>query len=472
MGGNVAGGIPGYAAVSKFGGAQAPAIANTMNDLNAAGITARTPQMYGKEGGLFKVAPLTRNAVGDQAQDAMSQYGTYMEGIAPAADVNAAPNVVGSRVQAAGQTYLKNMNTETSANKVNLRNFVPGDTPVDADNLYNHLGLTRNADGNLAIAPGNPYEDANVPAYIQGMRDRILKNNPAGDLTWRDVDAMRKGVGQQSLTTQMQGDASSAQFDQAYSVLSQDMKAAAAAKGPEAEAALAQYNAEYTAKKAFVNDQLQKLAALKQNGQPVDPQEVYKRLMAQPGKNNDLQRLVDNGVLSQADIDLMAKQQIRDMGLKPTPNGLVWSPSQFATKYAALQKTNPEGAKFLFGGNAEQYDQVARISQNLASTEKMAAANANKSGIRFFTGPLAEAGAYMGAAHLAGLGGPATLAAVPVGLGIDKALSRLYTSPAFLNYVTKPVLSPQKFVTGLNSLSRMNPELAPDLKTLSSSIRE
>lgn len=475
--GGLLGSLGGGVSASKVAASTAPGVAR----LADAGITSLTPDLLDKFANtslanaatLKGYLPFSQAPINAASANAVGQYSTAMGSLADQIGPAVSPTAIGTQVQGSISNWLNDFKNQAAQKYSTAEASVPTGTTITPTNTLDQLGLQAGSKGKLVMQPTTAVQQTMVPPQLADLRDAFLSDGTA-NLSYTDLKALRSDVGNRLTNAAIISDPSQGALKQLYGSLSDDLRTAVAKGGQPALDAFDNANKFYA---DGLNTIQTRIGNLAKDG--VTPEAVYSQLTTPLAKGaTRLTDLYNSGVITDSDLGLIARQQISKLG--QTADG-AWSPTQFFNNYSKMQANAPETGKLLFSqglspDTAAQFDNLASIAGKLQNTEtaagQMNAGAAQKSGLRFLLSKVGDSVPGLvvgGAASKAGAvaGGAAGVA----GLGASYALGRLFTSQPFLRFLSKPVTNDQAFAAGLNSLSKMNPDISGDLNTISSQIQ-
>ena len=316
--------------------------------------------------------------------------------------------------------------------------FVPKNTPVGAANYATTLATVRNA---MPNAPATA--ETLQPALTKNLLDSLIKDTQAKSLTWQDMKAIRTRIGEKLAEPQIVGDTSYTDLKRIYGALSDDLGAAVAARGPQAQAAFDRATALTRDGHGFIENVLSRVM----KGDQIAPERAAANALSGAGGGGTMLGEIRREMPQAA--DELAAFKLRDMGLAnagvQNAEGARFSPGTFVTDKAKL---SPEAFNALFlndpriGALATVGDSMKQTARflNTSNTETMQAMRHALAGLSP-VGALAggAAGGWPGAAA-----GWAMGAALPWATGYGAA--RATTSPALTALMAAPAagsLSPE-----------------------------
>ncbi|MFT3818288.1 MAG: hypothetical protein QM750_11750 [Rubrivivax sp.] len=351
----------------------------------------------------------------------------------------------GQQIQAGIQAFKEGFKGRQAGLYDQLDAFIPGQTPTAA--AQTEAALARlNADIPGAPALSRFFKNAKVQAIEQALQSDLGQQraytpsqlraamgstgdaaglNAAlneGTLPYRAVKQTRTMVGNELADHSLLSDVPRSKWSPLYAALSEDMRAAAQAAGPQAERAFSRAN-DYT------RAGNQRLEALRPFADKAAPEQAFTSLAAATRENASVLQAVKKS-LPEGARGTVAGTVIERLG-RATPGqqnelGDAWSPERFLSNWAAMK---PEARKELFSG-FRNADQVRADVEGLARAAAMMRENS-----RLWANPSGTAAAAAARALLFGVPASAlvnpTLAAVGAGgIGAANVGARVLTGPA------------------------------------------
>lgn len=360
--------------------------------------------------------------------------------------------------------------TNTRAQLTNLTSNMkdmPGTAGYLTPNFY--TGLKSNIESDLAKLQPQPTTTISNPYGIPGAGSTVTTPPSAPPVlgpSYDTVKQIRTAIGEKLADPAIIDDANRADLKRLYGSLSQDLEAAAQAKGPGALAAMKNANAQAQAMYGNVEGVMKNIL---QKG--ATPESILS--YAQNSDATNLGKILSN--YTPQEKGMLQSYWMRSLGRAPdgvqNAAGDVFSPSAFVTNWNKLNRSGKTDVLF-DGVDPELRDglnRLANISGSMKDTSRLAN-NSKTAGTLAFMG-LLEGGASATGAAIgtgAGIGGVAGAVggAVIAPVAVPFAASRLMTNPAFVKWLATPT-SPQAVnmrLKGLAGVAAANPAIAPDIQ--------
>lgn len=409
----------------------------------------------------------TMGAITQHADDIARRYST----VAGGRGIAETPEQAGKALQRGATTFTEKFQKKASDLYNNLSRYV---APTDQVPLANTTNMLQ---GPLARFQNAPHiRGSMVPAKFQGYLDDINANN--GALSWEQVKELRSFVGKMADDPRIITDIPKAQWKQFYGSLSEDMKALATTKGPQAVQAFSRANKYYKAGADRIEKVIEPLLNSKTAGAAFDA-----ALAGSRGSGEQL-RAIRRSVPKDAWGDFVSVK-LQQMG-QATPGaqsaqGGEFSVSTFLTNWNRLA---PEAKNALFSGDKFQplkpeLDRLARIVGSAKDTQKML----NTSGtaqqsiyMNLMLGGFLTGGAAVGY-QAGGAEGAVAVAALP--FAFSRMAAKLATNPRFIRLLAQGAQIPPNQTDQLGmhlgrfaALAKANPEAAEEIEQFISAMRE
>lgn len=340
----------------------------------------------------------------------------------------------------------------------NLDQHIPGTDKVSVEPLQQVVGSIRNQAG---ITPG-------LAARLEGSEAGGIFNNiesdigalnpgksvagetmPAQTIPYEAVKRYRTLVGNQLKDFQFLKSEDEAVLSKLYGGLTETMKQAASAKGPQALAAFNKANSTNAAFMQKAQEMIQPLLNRK------DVQELFNTVLTQQKIGSRAQNVMNT--LKPAQQQIVRGSLLKQMGEN---NVNEFSAIQAASKYAGLE---PEAQKALTSGMKPADAQQFSKAMDALLLAKQTAAKGNPSGSLY--GGIA-AGAVPGLAFA-----PGTTISTLAGANIT---ARLMTNQKFINWLAKApaAKSLSSAIPALAAVATHSPEMAADVDKFKESLNK
>jgi hypothetical protein len=232
------------------------------------------------------------------------------------------------------------------------------------------------SDGRLqgyeAALTGKPVE---VPTgLLDGYGNPITRTvNKGGRLSWQDLKAFRSYVGELAGRPTMQESTSKAALQRLYAGLSEDMRATAAAQGPDALRKFERANSFYRASQNRIENTLKLVLG---NDYQKSPESAFAQIDKWAREGGDAARLARTLRSLPEDEAATVRATIFSRMGRAAPgrqdaSGDVFSPNDFATQWAKLDH---RAKSILFPGveYRQSLDDIAHIADAMKASEKFA----------------------------------------------------------------------------------------------------
>lgn len=289
------------------------------------------------------------------------QIGKGLNDLARSMSSNPTAEGAGRSIRAGVDTFAKNTKAMRRGLYWQVDQRIPSDAPVE---------LSRTQQALAAMTAPTPGAEATTGALINPELGRIAENLAtdlaAGNgkaLPYEAVKGLRTRLGEEAFGFSLTPDKPTAQLQQLYHALSNDIAVAAKNAGPEAERALKRANTYYSKSQ----DRLKLLeGVVDRNG---GPERIFQSAMSGTREGSTVLRSVMRSLPEEAQKDVTAAV-IRRMGLA-NPNAQdagseVFSAATFLTNW---NKISPEARATLFnryGGKvSDDIDKLARVAESI-----------------------------------------------------------------------------------------------------------
>lgn len=413
--GDVAGRMADYAAAGVR-----PMAADLLQSPFLQRLTGALAGMMPSSGTISAARSATAADVATSFHDAISKVGPTLE-----------PAEAGEVLQQGGRDTISRFKAAAGQLYSALDRAIPGDTKVSVANLDAALeGPTRV----MADAP----ETAKILNSGQmGALFQALQNDAGagGTLSWKTMQAYRSRIGEQLGDPMLFSDASRADLKRVYGALTEDMRLAAEARGPEALNAFNQATTFYQKGLNALESTWTKLLA-----KNFSPENAYTLATSALDKGGTRLGAVLRD-LQPTERSVVAGTLLGRIGQNAGGNG-EFDAGTFLRNWSRMNA----GAKdALFEGTAYQevrpyLDLLSRVVENGAATLK-AANHSNTAGTAHAIHLLTGGGAAAGGLEQGDLAGAAAGAAAGLALGVVPpwAAAKLITNPRVLRWLTTPV---------------------------------
>jgi len=439
------------------GGVMAPAIAPT-RAVGPAAQAARDLQTIGVEPSVVttsqnpniqRLANAFKDVIGTSAP-LQEAGGGVVSGLARTADEIAAGLGPARSLEDAGvalaqgaQNFVTRFDEASGQLLQRVNDLIPAETSVNLSNTLEKLSSR----GDVFVDLPN-IAKAQMPPQFAGFIDDVVRNS--GQMTWQQARAFRSWVGQMQRDNSVFPDIAKSDWRKLYGTLSEDLKAAASAQGPEALSAFSRHNQFFKAGASRTESALDKL--LKDVGEGSLFNQVISATRGTSTANLGKLRAIRRS-LKPEEWDNVAAVAFRKLGSAKGLQGddiVEFSPSVFLNQWKTM---TPQAREILFGGDRyaklqPQLNALVRTSERFRQFQELA--NPPKT-----AGTLANLG-------LAGLLTIEPTAAAGTIIGGNIA-ARLLSSPKFLNTLNSIANSRGTSAANLAKLdafARQNPEMA------------
>lgn len=348
----------------------------------------------------------------------------------------------GRVLQKGGEGFIDRFKSRAGQMFDTLDQHVPGDAPISVANTLQSLGGSIDkftGAESIGKAVQNPkltgylkalLEDVAVASgmTIQSLDDAIA----SGQLPYRAIKEFRTKIGQQLADRVAVSDVPRAELQALYGGLTNDMRAAAQAAGPEARTAFERANKFYAAGMKRIDDFVGDLVT---RG---TPEEAYKYAMGQ-AKDGATRLYALRRSMDPDQWGVLSSEVLRKMG-EPNPGQAgveaAFSPAKFLTEWVKLRESGAADALFRgthFAGLPEKLDALAKVSGAIKDTAAMANPSGTASS-NFYINLLT--GGVLGAGGASLAGQDPQLGAVVGAVG-PYAAAKLMTSPMFIDWLVK-----------------------------------
>ncbi len=478
--------------VSKIPGGAAAATAQTgkaarLADFERAGVD---PSLAAVTGGrtakqmqnVLHETPIAGGVVERGAQRTVQQIQGSAEDIAAKYGTGASRIDAGQAVRRGAQRFvdsgLKVGQSLTEENAVKLPTRKVG-FEQKAEALFNRVAKpfapdeTVSASNTIEALKGPAGRFPNAPDLGKSLTNpkfqQFLGNieSAGGQLSFGELKELRSFVGRQISNPAIVSDIPRGDWKALYGAITEDMKAAAAAKGPEALKAFERANAYYSKGLDRIDGALSKI--LKAD---TSEENIFESLVSSASgklKSASSQRLEQiRRSVSPEEWGSVASTLIRRMG--KVSDDAEFSVSRFATSYRNL---SPQAKATLFdrAGNMElrsALDSLFRVADYTREVEKLA--NTSGTGRNII-------GAVLTAMGFGGVFAPKVAGAAAVSVMGATAAAKLMFSPSFVRLIVKgprfvqPGAGTQAYLARLNAFASANPELAPAVRDLTARLQ-
>ncbi|WP_146260358.1 hypothetical protein [Stenotrophomonas maltophilia] len=386
------------------------------------------------------------------------QIGKGLNDLARSMSSNPTAEGAGRSIRAGVDTFAKNTKAMRRGLYWQVDQRIPSDAPVE---------LSRTQQALAAMTAPTPGAEATTGALINPELGRIAENLAtdlaAGNgkaLPYEAVKGLRTRLGEEAFGFSLTPDKPTAQLQQLYHALSNDIAVAAKNAGPDAERALKRANTYYSKSQ----DRLKLLeSVVDQNG---GPERIFQSAMSGTREGATVLRSVMRSLPEDAQKDVTAAV-IRRMGLA-NPSGQdrgseVFSAATFLTNW---NKISPEARAALFnryGGKvSDDIDKLARVAESIKDGSGVLR---NPSGT---AAQVASFGYGGGLAMSILTGDLPNLAKLVAGGALANLTARAMTSPKTVNWLARNTETPIAALPAqINVLKRIaaenNDEAAADL---------
>ena len=290
-----------------------------------------------------------------------------------------------------------------------------------------------------------------VSPFIRNLADDLIADaGTSGQLPFQALQRVRSLVGEQLSNPGIVSDVPTAQLKQLYGAISDDIRAAANAAGPDAARAFSRANAFYRAGQQRIQNTLEPLVKNK------TPERVFQSLMS-GAKTGPTQIRTLYRSLTPAQEDIVTGSIIRKLGTaNPGQQGAEGADFSFSTFLTRWNQIDGKARDAIFnrGRNVTMGQDISALARYAERVKESSRAFANPSGTAGATaGNIANAAAVGGVLATPLLGTPALF--IPLGLGAvagsSNVAARMMTSPRVVNWLAqatrlKPGSIPQAII--------------------------
>jgi len=450
------------------GGAQKQ-IAQNVDDFARAGTTPTAGQAVSNivaQGGESILAKVPGSAgrlarVYDRQQAQIGQRLTQIaDNLAPGAN----PESAGRAVQGGINQFVAGSKQKAEQLFNEVDRFVPGQSAVPVQNA---LQTAKQLSTPVAGAPtvGASLVNKKIASIAQALE---ADAGQTGALPYQALKELRSAVGREAFSTDMLIDAAPrAQMKQLYGALTEDMKQAAIAAGPQAERAFNRANGFYSALNQRVDDFLNGLS------NKVEPAKVFAALQSNSREGGQMVNAVMRS-LNPQERKVVVSAVLQKMGKalsgKQDDLGEVFSTETFLTNW---DKLTPRAKQALFQGQAGLSDDLNAIAAASSRIRDARQILANPSGT-------AQASLRSGAVVASATGAVTGQWWIPLTIGATAASAnggaRLMSSPAFVRWLAAATRSNK--ADALNAIARLpvvvkeDPSLKEDIAAYAKTLRD
>lgn len=385
--------------------------------------------------------PGASGRIRDAAQQTMDDLSLAVERRAGQMGTATNATEAGQALQSGANRYHAGFNNEAKRRYAILDRYLPSTERVPLNNtvaMLDDLSSSMDDAQNLAKVLTSPLH--------RELRDAVAKDLATdGMVKYATLKRFRTEIGDKLSGAPFHTDTSTRELKALWGALSDDMQAAAAAKGPLATNAFREANTYFKQGIGVIEDTAARVAA-----KGVTPEKAFDIVMSGAGKGGtgiqEFRKLYtpdEWGMLSSAVLRNMGKATAGAQSAA----GDTFSPARFLTNWNNLA---PQAKAVLADGDVgtlEAWNRLARIAQSMKDTQSLANSS-RTAGTSYFMNILSTLGGAAGAAAGAGYGGGAGAAAgataglaagMAGGLGAPWAAAKLMTNPAFVRWVATPV---------------------------------
>lgn len=349
--------------------------------------------------------------------------------------------------------FIPRFRTEAENLFNRIDRFIPADTPVPVaatkatlDTLTAPIAGADNLSGVLA----NPKINQIKQAF-----DLDIGGQPTQALPYEALKQLRSQVGRLLSSSEIISEAPRAQMKQLYGALSEDMKSAATAQGPEALRVFQRANHYYSAGLTRIEDVLERVVS------KTNVEDIF--TAATRGREGATTVRTVMRSLAPAERDVVAATMLRRLG-RANPSaqddlGEAFSPETFLTNWNRLA---PDSRRALFSGSTYRglHDDLSAIAKTASQIRDGSSVLANPSGTASRSANLLATGAAMAGAYTGNMSAVGLLVAGAVS---NNAAARLLTNPKTVRWLaTATRIPPQRLPGHLARLSNLgdgDPEL-------------
>lgn len=346
----------------------------------------------------------------------------------------------------------------------NVDRYIPQTKPVGVGNTQKTLESL-----NPSIAGAEETSKVLANPKIAQIKQAFLTDaGDAGVMPYAALKALRSQVGDMMASTDLIADAPRAQLKRIYGALSQDMRAAAQAQGPEAMRAFERANKYYSAGIDRVDDILQRVV------NKTNLEDIFSA--ATRGKEGATTVRAVMRSLKPDERDIVAATMMKRLG-RANPSaqddlGEAFSPETFLTNWNRLA---PEARRALFSGSTYRglHDDLSAIAKAASQIREGSRVLANPSGTASRSANLAATGAGLLGAYTGNLDAVGILVAGAIS---NNAAARLLTNPRTVQWLARSTRIPPERLGGylarLSQIGQRDPEIAPAVEELVTAIQQ
>lgn len=399
-----------------------------------------------------------REVLHRRARENAERMGARIEEIADSISPANTPSQAGRAITRGTNTFIdqfkgkwRQMDAELSAH------FAPDD-PVSVSNTLTKLrqmsGATQGAENTMQVVGSQK---------VRAILEALESDAPNGVIRYEALRKLRSAIGEKAASANLKDDISTGEYKAIYAALSEDIGAAARAKGADAEKAWSRQNAYYKAGSARIEKILE----------PLDkdlPEQVYTIAM-QGADKGGTKLFALRKSLPSSDWDDVVSTVVSRMG--QGKNG--FSIDVFLTDYS--KKLSPEAKAALFGANTKLRRDLETIAKSAKLQSEAGAVYANPSGSAVGIGSVAGAGAGISAGVSAVTGDYPTAIGLALFAAAPYITARMMTSQKFVNFLAGSTKIPREkwpaYAARLMSLaeSTEDPELKQDLQNYMEAVK-
>lgn len=370
---------------------------------------------------------------------AVDQWGRALEDTAANLGNATTAQQAGEALQGETKNWLNQFKADSQQAWNGVDAQIPQSTPVPTPNYKATLSAVRQQ------MPGAPATAGTLqPGISRDLLQSLTYDTVRGPISWQDAKGIRTRIGEMISDPKLVGDTGYTDLKRIYGALSDDMGAAAAAQGPQAQTAFDQANALTRNGHGFIENVLSRLL----KGNQISPEQAANAALNSAPSGGTLLGEIRQQMPQAA--DELAAYKLRDMGLanagQQNAAASRVSPSTFLTDRAKL---SPEALNALFADPvaAQRLQDLSTVGDSMKSTERFL--NTSNTGTHAATGhAMAGFASAVPAAiegyHLGGIPGAAgSLGAAIAAPYVPSFLAgRLTTSPALTRLLAAPPAVP------------------------------
>lgn len=402
-------------------------------------------------------AGVMANKAKQEAQDIGGRVGEMADSLSLKAGAAPAGREIKQGIEGAGG-FIENFKAKQAALYDNLDKYIAPDTQVPAVNALAKINeLTKPIAGaketsallqtpkigtiGTALAkdagakPSQP-----ILSSLLGPDGKLIVQGHTlaqpGGIPYQALKELRTAVGAKITNPSMMDDIPTGQWKQLYGALSEDLRGAAKAAGPEAETAFNRANAFTKAGHARIENVLQPII------KKADPEDIFRAATSgmQEGATTiqGVMKSIPDKSRRAVSATVLNRMGLAQAG-KQDATGEIFSPETFLTNW---NKMSPDAKTTLFSRYGLDFnknlDQVAKVTANLREGNKIFA---NPSGTEAaMTSKLGIAGIIWGLLF----GHPASSVALAGGMGASHVGAKyLMTNPAFVGWLAQTTTVPK-----------------------------